>query len=61
MDKNKEWRLTVKREGEWEDPIIRSTDFDYLANTGEEWLRLGLCQAFRVSPLDQYAFDVVGG
>jgi len=60
MDKNaKEWKLTVQRDGEWEDPIIRSYDFDYLTETGQGWLRGGMCEAFRVSPVDNFAVDVV--
>lgn len=60
MDKNaKEFKLTVQREGEWEDPVMRSTNYDYLIDRGQTWLRGGTCEAFRVSPVDAFAVDVV--
>lgn len=55
-----EYKLLVKREGEWEDPVMRSTDQDYLIETGQKWLDLKMCKAFRVTLVDTYAIDVVG-
>lgn len=61
MTKNRlEYKLLVKREGEWEDPVMRSTDQDCLIETGQKWLDLKMCEAFRVTLVDPYAVDVVG-
>jgi len=61
MTKNRlEYKLLVQREGEWEDPVMRSTNQDYLIETGQKWLDGKMCEAFRVTLIDPFAFDVVG-